>query len=180
MKLFTKVALVVATSAAFATAAQAANFGALSTGNAYVGVKAGQYLVDVDGLSDDTPTAYGAYAGYNFDQNFGVEAEYVRSGDADLVSGYAEYNLQHAGLYGTYRYQFNNTPIYAKAKLGFANAKIEVTDLTTNSSDSESDSGLAGGVALGYKPVQNVGVELAFDYIAQDVNAVTLGAHFAF
>lgn len=181
MKLFTKAALVLATSTAFAVSAQAANFGALSTGNAYVGVKAGQFLFDSSYENLDDLTAFGAYAGYNFDQNFGVEAEFLgtkKNNFRDII----EYHAQSAGLYGTYRYNFETVPVYAKAKLGLSTAKVKAESITPNLifDESSSETGVAGGLGLGYKPTQNIGVELAYDRVAGDLNLVTLGAHFAF
>ena len=68
-------------------------------GQPYVGVKAGKFMVDADDLDD--PTAYGVYGGYNFDPNFGIEAEYEGSGDADYYNG--DIDAKSYGEYGTYR-----------------------------------------------------------------------------
>ncbi|WP_201616332.1 porin family protein [Psychrobacter immobilis] len=154
-------------------------------GQPYAGVKVGQFLVDADDLDD--PTAYGVYAGYNFDSNFGAEIEYVGSNDADVDTGVSgikgEYDLKTYGAYGTYRYQFPNTDIYAKGKLGFAKAEIDVSlsDAFGNSdSDSDSDSGVAGGIGLGYNFNPNMSIEAEYDYVAEDLTLLTLGAHYKF
>ena len=167
------------------SAQAAANY----AGQPYVGVKAGKFMVDTDDL--DNPTAYGVYAGYNFDSNFGAEVEYVGSSDTDIDTGVrgvnAEYNLKTYGVYGTYRYQFPNTGLYAKGKLGFAKAELDVSasDILGNSvSDSDSDSGLAsglaGGIALGYNFNPNMAVEAEYAYVAEDVGLLTVGANFKF
>ncbi|MFK3867990.1 MULTISPECIES: porin family protein [Psychrobacter] len=154
-------------------------------GQPYVGVKVGKFLVDTDGLDD--PTAYGIYAGYNFDPNFGAEIEYVGSSDTDIETGVrgvnAEYNLKTYGAYGTYRYQFPNTGLYAKGKLGFAKAEIDVSAsnvLGGSVSESDSDSGLAGGIGLGYNFNPNMSLEAEYDYVAEDIALLTVGAHFKF
>lgn len=154
-------------------------------GQPYIGVKAGKFLVDTDGLDD--PTAYGIYAGYNFDPNFGAEIEYVGSSDTDVDTGVigvnAEYNLKTYGAYGTYRYQFPNTGLYAKGKIGFAKAELDVSAsnvLGGSVSDSDSDSGLAGGIGLGYNFNPNMSIEAEYDYVAEDIALLTVGAHYKF
>ncbi len=153
-------------------------------GQPYVGVKAGKFMVDADGLDD--PTAYGIYAGYNFDPNFGAEVEYVGSSDTDIDTGSsavkAEYDLKTYGAYGTYRYQFPNTGLYAKGKLGFAKAEINASASTVGYSDSvsDSDSGVAGGIGLGYNFNPNMSIEAEYDYVAEDIALLTLGAHVKF
>ena len=154
-------------------------------GQPYVGVKAGKFMVDADDL--DNPTAYGVYAGYNFDSNFGAEVEYVGSSSTDIDTGTnlvkAEYDLKTYGAYGTYRYQFPNTGLYAKGKLGFAKTEINVSAnnvLGYSGSDSDSDSGVAGGIGLGYNFNPNMSVEAEYDYVAEDVSLLTVGAHFKF
>lgn len=156
-----------------------------NAGQSYVGIKAGKFMVDTDDLDD--PTAYGIYAGYNFDPNFGAEIEYVGSNDADVDTGIsnidAEYDLKTYGAYGTYRYAFPNTGLYAKGKLGFAKAEIEVSanDILGNSiNSSDSDSGVAGGIGLGYNFNPNMSVEAEYDYVAEDVTLLTVGAHYKF
>lgn len=154
-------------------------------GQPYVGVKAGKFMVDADDLDD--PTAYGIYAGYNFDPNFGAEVEYVGSSDTDIDTGTrllkGEYDLKAYGAYGTYRYQFPNTGLYAKGKLGFAKAEIDasLSDVLGNTiSESDSDSGVAGGIGLGYNFNPSMSVEAEYDYVAEDITLLTLGAHIKF
>ena len=183
MKNLQKALLAVIAGSVMTMSAQAAiSYGA---GQSYVGIKAGQFMVDADDLDD--PTAYGVYAGYNFDPNFGAEIEYVGSNDADVDTGIsgidAEFDLKTYGAYGTYRYAFPNTGLYAKGKLGFAKAEIEVSaeDFLGNSgSDSDSDSGVAGGIGLGYNFNPNRSVEAEYDYVAEDLTLLTLGAHYKF
>ncbi|MGP5179329.1 outer membrane beta-barrel protein, partial [Psychrobacter aquimaris] len=82
MKTLQKTLLALAAGSLLSMGAQAAvSYGNGYTGQPYVGVKVGQFDLDVNGA--DKPTAYGVYGGYNFDPNFGIEAEYVGSDDAD-------------------------------------------------------------------------------------------------
>ena len=182
MNTLQKVLLALSVGSLMSVSAQAAvNY----AGQPYVGVKVGKFLVDTDGLDD--PTAYGIYAGYNFDPNFGAEIEYVGSSDTDIETGVrgvnAEYNLKTYGAYGTYRYQFPNTGLYAKGKLGFAKAEIDasLSDILGNTiSESDSDSGVAGGIGLGYNFNPSMSVEAEYDYVAEDITLLTLGAHIKF
>ena len=183
MKNLQKALLAVIAGSVMTMSAQAAiSYGA---GQSYVGVKAGQFMVD-DSDFDDA-TAFGVYAGYNFDTNFGAEIEYVGSSDADIDTGIsgvdAEYDLKTYGAYGTYRYEFPNSGLYAKGKLGLAKAEVEVSasdNFGNSGNGSGSDSGLAGGVGLGYNFTPNAGVEAEYDYVAEDVTLLTVGAYYKF
>jgi len=183
MKNLQKALLVAIVGSVMTMSAQAAiSYGA---GQSYVGIKAGKFMVDVDDLDD--PTAYGVYAGYNFDSNFGAEIEYVGSSDTDVDTGNsgvdAEYDLKTYGAYGTYRYAFPNTGLYAKGKLGYAKAEIDASisdDFGNFENNSGSDSGVAGGIGLGYNFNPNMSVEAEYDYVAEDLTLLTLGAHYKF
>ena len=163
-------------------------------GQPYVGAKVGQFMIDDnDDEGFDDATAFGAYAGYNFTPQFGMEVEYVGSSEksesVSFVGGYGEYDYDYKtyGIYGTYRYAFPNTALYAKGKLGFAKAEIDesgyvnVTGLGSESySENYSDSGLAGGIGLGYNFNPNMAVEAEYAYVAEDLGLLTVGANFKF
>lgn len=175
MKTLQKTLIALAVGSLVSVGAQAAiSYGNGYTGQPYVGVKVGKFDVDLDGADD--PTAYGVYAGYNFDPRFGVEAEYVGSSDADFGNG--ELDAKTYGLYGTYRHSFTNTGLYGKAKLGVAKTELEATN--GNFSASASDTGVAGGLGLGYNVSPNLGVEAEYDFIDSDTNLMTVGAHLKF
>jgi len=182
MKLLNKALVSVLLGSVMTMSAQAAI--SYTNGQAYVGAKVGKFMVDADDMDD--PTAFGVYAGYNFNPNFGAEIEYVGSNDADIDVGSginAEYNLKTYGAYGTYRYQFPNTGIYAKGKLGFAKTEVEVdvNDVYGNSgAGTGSDSGVAGGIGLGYSFNPNMSVETEYDYVAEDTTLLTIGANLKF
>lgn len=184
MKTLQKTLLALTAGSLMSVGAQAAvSYGSGYTGQPYVGAKVGQFDVDVDGADD--PTAYGVYAGYNFDPNFGVEAEYVGSDDADYRGG--DIDAKTYGAYGTYRYAFPNTGVYAKGKLGIAKTEVEGDYTTTiggvgirNNSYDDSDTSLAGGVGLGYNVNPNFGVEAEYDMLGSDNTLMTVGANLKF
>ncbi|MBP2279699.1 opacity protein-like surface antigen [Psychrobacter sp. PL19] len=177
MKTLQKTLLALAAGSLLSVSAQAAvSYGNGYTGQPYVGVKVGQF--DLDRSGTDDPTAYGVYGGYNFDPNFGVEAEYLGSNDADYgING--EVDAKTYGLYGTYRYAFPNTGLYAKGKLGVAKTEVEGSGVgVLNFSDS--DTSLAGGVGLGYAVNPDFSVEAEYDMLGSDADLMTVGAHLKF
>lgn len=180
MKTLQKTLLALAAGSLVSMGAQAAvSYGNGYTGQPYVGVKVGQFDLDVDGA--DKPTAYGVYGGYNFDPNFGIEAEYVGSDDADYYNG--DIDAKSYGAYGTYRYQFPNTGLYAKGKLGVAKTEIEGNYLVKDAerkSISQSDTSLAGGIGLGYSVNPNFSVEAEYDKLGSDADLMTVGAQLKF
>ncbi|AMN50740.1 MULTISPECIES: porin family protein [unclassified Psychrobacter] len=176
MKTLQKTLLALAAGSLLSVSAQAAvSYGNGYTGQPYVGVKVGQF--DLDRSGTDDPTAYGVYGGYNFDPNFGIEAEYVGSDDADYYNG--EVDAKTYGAYGTYRYAFPNTGLYAKGKLGVAKTEVEGKGtLTRNFSDS--DTSIAGGVGLGYSVNSDFSVEAEYDMLGNDADLMTVGAQLKF
>lgn len=181
MKTLTKAILAIATATTFALSANA-NIGYGNAGEPYVGVKAGQFDLDkVEGHKGDL-TAYGVYGGYNFDQNFGVEAEY-QGADSDKYSvGNSQYELKAKtyGAYGTYRHQFANTPVYVKGKLGVAKTEVEDRGVDSDYRHETNKTSMAGGVGVGFKPTKNFGVEATYSYLNSDANVWGVGAHLAF
>ncbi|GAA0324497.1 porin family protein [Psychrobacter aestuarii] len=176
MKTLQKTLLALTAGSLMTVGAQAAvSYGNGYTGQPYVGAKVGQFDVDVDGADD--PTAYGVVAGYNFDPNFGMEAEYVGSDDADFRGG--DIDAKTYGAYGTYRYALPNTGIYAKGKLGVAKTEVEGTTALNSRYESD-DTSLAGGVGLGYNVNPNFGVEAEYDMLGNDKDLMTIGANLKF
>lgn len=162
-------------------------------GQAYAGVKIGQLDGDVDNADTDKATAYGVVLGYQFDPNWGAEIEYVGTDDADAtfktnvgdVKG--DYDAKTYGLYGTYTYNFENTPVYAKGRLGVARTEVKGdadiidTNLVKAKYKSESkDTSLAGGLGLGYHAASNVDLEANYDYASSDANLWSIGAKVKF
>ncbi len=178
MKTLTKALIAVSASSLLAVSANAAiSYGSSAGAQPYVGVKVGS--IDADQVSGNA-MAYGVYGGYNFDQNFGVEGELVRSEKKDFADGVfaREGQTKSYGVYGTYRYNFNNTPFYAKGKLGVSKTEVDVTG--AGYSENSDQTGIAGGVGLGFKPNSNIGVEASYNYLSKDASMLGLGAHLAF
>jgi opacity protein-like surface antigen len=142
---------------------------AVSYGNGqpYVGAKIGQFMVDEGELDD--PTAFGAYVG--------------SSEESINISGVnVDYDLKTYGIYGAYRYVFPNTALYAKGKLGFAKAEIDVkaSGFGSSVSDSDSDTGVAGGIGLGYLVNPNIAIEGEYALVAEDLDLLTIGVNLKF
>lgn len=160
-------------------------------GQPYIGAKIGQFNVDNNADTDiDDATAYGVYAGYSFNNNFGAEVEYLTSKDTDFTEEdgeKGEYSLNTTGLYATYHHHFPNQyrNLYAKGKLGVAKTKVELND-----SHSFDETGIAGGVALGYNLSSTAAIELEYtklpsidetdDNAETDSDLWTIGAHYRF
>lgn len=152
-----------------------------SVGQPYVGVKVGQTNVDV--AEAPKVTTYGVYGGYNFDQNFGAEVEYIGSEEKKYtVNGQErELDVQSFGAYGTYRYHFVNSPLYIKGKLGVAKTDSDVKLVATDTEIQKLDkTSLAGGVGVGYLANQNFGLEAGYNYLNKDTNGWSVGASFKF
>lgn len=195
MKTLQKTLLAVLAGSLMTVGAQAAvNYGSNMTAQPYIGAKVGQYDAED---TDKKATSYGIYGGTKFTPNFGIEAEYLTTNDADAGKEGTEsweYNGQVYGLYATYEYAFPNTGgLYAKGRLGVAKNEIEVDYKDTafpedNEKYSESDTGIAGGLGLGYNIAPNAAIEVAYewyptiDFDGEDVdsNGITLGANFKF
>ena len=186
MKTLQKTLLALVAGSLLSVGAQAAmSYGNGYTGQPYAGVKVGKFDLDTDGASD--PTAYGVYGGYNFDPNFGVEAEYVGSDSADYRGG--EIDAKTYGVYGTYRHFVPNTALYGKAKLGVARTELDgnyragngtVGSPFRNASYSDKDTSLAGGVGVGYAVNSDFGIEAEYDIVGSDANLMTIGAQLKF
>ncbi|PNK60735.1 porin family protein [Psychrobacter sp. FDAARGOS_221] len=189
MKLLQKTLLALAAGSLMTAGAQAAiNYGNGMTAQPYIGAKIGQYDLD---KADDEAFSYGIYGGAKFAPNFGVEAEYMTTSKEDFNNGVnkSEYEADVYGLYGTADYVFPGSNMYAKGRLGVAKNKVEMRSSTGKRS--ESDTGVAGGVGLGYNFNSNAAVELAYDWYpevkdigrnGEDLKAkgLTLGANFKF
>ncbi|WP_230657096.1 porin family protein [Psychrobacter sp. I-STPA10] len=186
--------IAIATGSLLSVGAQAAVFNTGYAGQPYVGAKVGQIDPSANAGELDKATAYGVYAGYNFDPNFGAEVEYLGSDDSDYsytenrVTTKGEGDVKTYGAYGTYRYYLPNmSGLYAKGKLGVARTEINASSHITAAGKSiernkvdQSSTGLAGGVGIGFAPAQNIGIEAEYAKTGSDADLVTVGAHFKF
>lgn len=187
MKIFSGLLLAVTTSLMMANSnAMVSLANNISVGQPYVGAKFGQFDLDDEANTSelDKPTAYGVYAGLNLTNidNVGVEVEYITSSDADITSNgiKGEYDMSTIGVYGTYRYPFANN-LYAKGKLGVARSEAKA-NFTDGETVTTKDTGIAGGIGLGYQLNSNIAIEGEYDIINNDDDAslLTIGAHFLF
>lgn len=176
MKALTKTLLATAAVAALATSAHAAvDF----AGQPYVGVKVGS--MDVDNNNIPKLTSYGVYTGYDFNNGFGVEADFTGTSTEDLKNyNNIEVKAKNYGLYGTYKYNLDVAPVYVKAKLGVA--KTEVTHRSTLTGDKikDAETRAAGGLGVGYNVTNNIAVEAMYNQLHSDVNNITAGVHIKF
>lgn len=181
-------------------------YGGTKVNQPYVGVKFAQidsgtgYVTTVPTVSETNEVTFtdyryggpahnnalGIYAGYNFDEHFGAEAEFLVSAKKDFVVNIAGSDVTYQqesnlfGAYGTYRYNFENTPFYAKAKLGFARTNVDMNRLgRDNKVESHNSSGAAYGIGAGYNNGK-IGIEASFSHPHSDVDVVSVGAHMAF
>ncbi|WP_019672095.1 porin family protein [Psychrobacter lutiphocae] len=197
MKLLQKTLLALAAGSLMTVGAQAAiNYGNGMTAQPYIGAKIGQY--DLDKAKDEA-FSYGIYGGAKFTPIFGIEAEYMTTNKEDFAKNAlnrSKYEADVYGLYGTAEYLFPGSNMYAKGRVGVAKNKVKMKNRmiagnTLVSNRSESDTGIAGGVGLGYNFTPNAAVELAYDwypkvkdigYNGRDLKAegLTLGANFKF
>ncbi|MGP4863056.1 porin family protein [Psychrobacter sp. T6-5] len=130
---------------------------------------------EVDDFIDEITNGFGLPQGVTLDAN-------------------REYSASVLGLYGTYDYAFPNTALYAKGRLGVAKNKIDIdtniivsdgiTTQKNSVSESISDTGVAGGLGLGYNFGPMASVEAMYNFYPEvddvNVNGITLGAHFKF
>jgi outer membrane immunogenic protein len=146
------------------------------------GVKFGRLLVDVAEypitLSDGSTKGF--TLGYDFGNTFSLDLELLQGeieATADVYNYYGSYSkisadmdIDTTALYGTYR---SEGPAYFLAKLGLLQEKLSVNALGVNLS--ESDSGLSAGIGGGFRFNDNIGIELEYTIIEQDINLLGLG-----
>ena len=193
MKTLQKTLLALVAGSLMSVGAQAAV--SYNAGQAYAGVKVGQYSPDESGVDD--ATSYGVYGGYKFTPEFGVEAEYLTTTDGDIEYSAAvdsEYSADVYGIYATYDYAFPNTALYAKGRVGFAKNEIDIDIsnkvLDVNASTSISDTNIAGGIGLGYNLTPLASIEAMYNIYPTiegddgvedlDISGITVGAHYKF
>lgn len=204
MKLMTAmgaIAIAILASTAHAKEQNTITYNGTKVNQPYVGLKVGQMdtnttlvlsttAVSADGNVSRTEVPFataghtnviGIYGGYNFDKHFGAEAEFMASAKKDFRVGGIdmEQKTNAFGAYGTFRYDFENTPFYAKAKLGVARTNLDVEAKSLDSKLEGHKTGTAYGLGAGYQ-TGNIGIEATFSRPHKDVDVVSLGASMAF
>jgi len=168
MNVFTKVALVALSVSAFSCVAQA------DEGQMYVGIKAGSFMVDLDGADDPTP--FGVQLGYDFGQNLSLEFEYnTGSADYSVLGTTVDMDVTTMAAYGTFRSEGKG---YFLVKLGLIKEEIEAS--TSLISVSEDDTGLSYGFGGGIRLADKFALEAEYTIVEQDVDYLGLTARVLF
>lgn len=181
MKLMTAmgaIAIAILASTAHAKEQNTITYNGTKVNQPYVGLKVGRLSDTFEKEGNFNFTGVGVYGGYNFDQHFGAEGEYFVTEKKAWAEGSSEKSqAQTYGAYGTFRYGFENTPFYAKAKAGVA--KLEERHGDGEAVRRNGDTGFAYGLGAGYQ-TGNIGIEATFNRPHKEVDVVSLGASMAF
>jgi len=138
----------------------------------YAGIKAGAFMVDVQGVDDATP--FGLQLGYDFGENVSVEFEY-NTGEADLGE-FAEMDITTMAIYATYRSEGN---AYVLAKMGLLKEELEVSQFGHLSEDAD-ESGLSYGLGGGFKLGNKLALEAEYTIVETDVSYLGVTARALF
>lgn len=170
-KLAAATALVIASSAAFA--AQPDTF--------YAGADVGR--TKIDGMSG-RDTSYGAFVGYNFHQNFAVEAGYRRLADYDflvagagssLIGGKESVDQAHLSVIGSLPVG-EGFSVYSR--LGVNNVRTKAEAGSYKYSGSENKALYGVGVSYAFSPA--VSARLEVQKPASDATNLSAGVAFQF
>ena len=134
----------------------------------YVGGEVGS--TKFDGASGNE-ASYGVVAGYNFNQNFAVEAGYGRLGKVDFMGYDVKFDQTQVSLIGSLPLN-NEFSVYAR--LGYNDLKASVAG------SSASDTGALYGVGVGYNFNKNISGRLEVQRPAADVTNVRVGVIYSF
>lgn len=162
----------------------------------YIGGSAGVASFNVDcsaGVScDDSSTGYKLYGGYNFDQQFGVELDYLDFGNATWsVGGFKALDLSATafGAAGVFNFDINRQWSGA-VKLGLAQVTLDGSGVYSNGS--QSDTKVYGGVDFAYAINPRLKLRAGWDFTTGDytnrlgygssggVHLFSLGASYSF
>ena len=180
----TLVKIALAASVVFAVSANAAPV--FANAQPYVGVKVGQ--MEYKGKDSFHLTSYGVNAGYQFDANVGGELEFVTTEDKKVGDG--KLSGKHYGVYGHYRYNFEQAPVYAKGRIGLVNTEVKFRAPTPDGEAqyNANKTGVAFGANLGYQATPNLAVDVGYtrypkashDNLRTKAQGWALGATYAF
>ncbi|SDE62246.1 OmpA-OmpF porin, OOP family [Massilia sp. PDC64] len=152
-----KLLLALIATSAVAGAAQAQT----TTPHAYVGIGA----ATADNKStDDYKTSAKIYGGYEFDQNWGVEAGYTNFDKQDIPGG----NVKGSGTYVAGKYSLPlGERFTGYGKLGVSYNERKLSSNTLGQVNSY-DTGLYGGVGVEYKLNQNLALNAEYERYGKD------------
>ena len=126
----------------------------------YAGVDVGS--TKLDGMSD-RQSSFGGFVGYQFNQNFAVEAGYRRLADFDNVT----VDQTHASVIGILPLQ-SNFNVYGR--LGYNHLDAKASYAHTSASDSTS--GVLYGVGVGYNFTPTITARLEAQKPASDTSNI--------
>ena len=138
----------------------------------YFGVNAGPMMID--GASFDDPVNAGVLIGKEWGVvagDIGVQAEFtttINEGSFVYFPDVYDVSIDTQAIYGAFR---TAGPVYLIAKAGLLREEVDIGGF------SESDSGLAGGLGIGF----SLGVaqlELEYTVVEEDVAYASLGVRF--
>lgn len=155
------------------------------------GFSVGLILGQLDFDLPKSSFAYGVKGAYQFDENFAIEGQYLATDGKEFIANdrRQDFDGQSYGLYGTYKYTLNDSPVYLKPKLGVSRTELDVVKIrdaklidTTVFQEKTSDNktSVAGGLAIGYKMGDKYNLELGYDYLNSDTDAINLGFNYKF
>jgi OOP family OmpA-OmpF porin len=137
------------------------------------------HSVDTSGIGsptvDYTDKGFKLGGGYMFNRNFGVEAEYVRLGQA-TVTGTAAFSgsaKAHGVVVSALGVWPINDQFSVLGRLGFINGTIEVS--SAGQSDTSTDLKLAYGLGVAYSISKEWSVRLEYDLYSGLGNSSTTG-----
>lgn len=171
---YTNLIAALATSLCFSVTAQAAG------SPWYLGVKAGQMMVDVDGLDDASNIGItGGYRLANFSLgSFALEAEYSNStskGEAKILNFTGDWDVKTLAFYGVYR---SAGDVYFKGKAGYLDEDVSIT--IAGFSVAGSDSGLSLGLGGGWRISASSSLEVEYTVIEEDIDFLSIGYNYNF
>jgi OOP family OmpA-OmpF porin len=164
--MFKKIAVVAALMIASSTAFAA------QPGTVYAGVDAGR--TKIDDLSD-RDTSYGAFVGYNFNQNVAVEFGYRRLADMDLWGTDFKADQAALSVIGTLPLS-NGFSVFGR--LGYNRIDLEASYLGYTSKDH--DSKVLYGVGLGYAFTPAISARVEVQKPSSDSTNLSAGVVFNF
>ena len=155
------------------------------------GFSLGLTLGQIDfGLPKNSFT-YGVKGAYQFNENLGIEGQYLTTDGKEFTANdrRQDFDSQSYGLYGTYNYALNNSPVYLKPKLGVSRTELDIVKIrdaklidatVIQEETSVNKTSLSGGLAVGYRVGDKYILELGYDYLNSDTDAINLGFNYKF
>jgi OmpA-OmpF porin, OOP family len=125
--------------------------------------------------ADDRETSYGGFAGYQFNENFGLEAGFRRLGDADFTGGNVKADQYSLSAIGTIPLS-NGFSVFGR--LGYNRIDSKVRFMGVSDSDHEDE--VLYGAGVGYKFSETVSARLEVQKPHSDITNISAGVSFRF